>query len=104
MSNARNRGMSALEGAGGRLYWVVGHPLESTGLEVWWTSTGDEGEWRQIGYAGFGDSNNRAPYWDNSVVAFNDTLVVGTINTAHGGEIWVLLNDLFLPLVMRNYP
>ena len=105
MSNERNRSMSALEVAGGRLYWVAGQPgVISTGLEVWWTSTGDEGEWRQIGYAGFGDSNNRAPYWDNSVAAFNDTLVVGTINTAHGGEIWVLLNDLFLPLVMRNYP
>ena len=105
MSNERNRSMSALEVAGARLYWVVGQPWAvGTGLEVWWTSTGDEGAWRQIGYAGFGDSNNRAPYWDNSVVAFNDNLVVGTINTAHGGEIWVLLNDLFLPLVMRNYP
>ena len=107
MGNDCNRGMSALESAGQRLYWVTGQPgrgCTRTGLEVWWSLSGDEGDWRQIGYAGFGDSNNRAPYWDNSVVAFNDTLVVGTINTAHGGEIWVLLNDLFLPLVMRNYP
>jgi hypothetical protein len=96
------RGMNALEVAGNRLFWVVG--TSDTGLEVWGTSTGDEGDWHQIGLGGFGDSNNRAPYMDNSVVAFDDTLFVGTINQAHGGEIWVLLNDLFLPLVMRNYP
>jgi len=97
--------MSALEVIGGKLYWVAGQSsVCSTGLEVWWSTTGDSDDWLQIGYAGFGDSNNRAPYWDNSVVAFNDMLLVGTHNVAHGGEVWILLNDLFLPLVMRNYP
>ena len=105
MGNVCNRSMNALEAVRDRLYWISGQSwASSTGLEAWWSSTGDESDWHQIGYAGFGDSNNRAPYWDNSVLAFNDTLVIGTINTAHGGEIWVLLNDLFLPLVMRNYP
>jgi len=105
LGNDCSRNMSALEVAGGRLYWVTGQAgVCNAGLEVWWSTTGDEDDWHQVGYAGFGDSNNRAPYWDNSVLAFNDRLVVGTINTAHGGEIWGLLNDLFLPLVMRNYP
>jgi hypothetical protein len=105
LGNACNRSMSALEVVGQRLYWVTGQSsMCNAGLEVWWSSTGDDGDWRQIGHAGFGDSNNRAPYWDNSVVAFNDVLMVGTHNVAHGGEIWVLLNDLFLPLVMRNFP
>jgi hypothetical protein len=105
LANACNRSMSALEVVGQRLYWVTGQSsMCNAGLEVWWSSTGDDGDWHQVGYAGFGDSNNRAPYWDNSVVAFNDMLVVGTHNVVHGGEVWVRLNDLFLPLVMRNHP
>jgi len=105
LGNDCSRSMSALEVVGQRLYWVAGQSGAcNAGLEVWWSATGDEGDWHQNGYAGFGDSNNRVPYWDNSVVAFNDMLTVGTHNAAHGGEIWVLLNDLFLPLVMRNYP
>jgi hypothetical protein len=35
---------------------------------------------------------------------FNNSLFVGTINWAQGGEVWQLLRQVYLPAVMRNYP
>ena len=89
---------SALEVVGDALYLVVGN--YSTGMEVWRTQDGFE--WSQIGFAGFGDSNNRAPYWDNSVLAFDDRLWIGAWNSANGGELWKYLPQrVYLP-VMRS--
>ena len=89
---------SALEVVGDTLYLVVGN--YSTGMEVWRTQDGFE--WSQIGFAGFGDSNNRAPYWDNSVLAFDDRLWIGTWNSANGGELWKYLPlRVYMP-VMRS--
>ncbi|MGB9873232.1 MAG: hypothetical protein ACPLYD_16445, partial [Anaerolineae bacterium] len=97
--NADAREMSSLEVFDGRLYFVVGN--SATGMEVWRTADGTH--WEQVGLAGFGDSNNLAPYWDNPVAVFNNRLYIGTWNWANGGEVWLFLhNRLYLPLVLRN--
>ncbi len=95
---ASNRA-SALETAGGALYLVIGN--YSTGLEVWRTQDGND--WQQVGFAGLGDSNNRAPYWDNSVLGWGNKLLVGTWNMAHGGEIWAYQpTSVWLPVAARQ--
>ena len=82
--NANTRGMSALQIFNGYLCFIVGN--STTGTEVWRTANGTN--WEQMGFAGFGDSNNYAPYWDNSVAVFNNRLFIGTCNYANGGEVW----------------
>jgi hypothetical protein len=93
--NPQNRHIYSLLIFDSQLYAVTGN--FSTGLEVWFTSNG--ASWEQVGFAGFGDSNNQAPFWDNSVTVFNNRLFIGTMNWANGGEIWQLLNQIYLPLV-----
>lgn len=89
---------NALIVLGSYLYFVVGN--DSTGMEVWRTANGTD--WVQVGFGGFGDSKNVAPYWDNSVTIFNDSLYVGTFSFVHGGQIWLYLaNQTFLPAVLR---
>ena len=73
----------------------------TTGMEVWRTTDGTN--WEQVGPDGLGDSNNTSPYFDNSVAVFNDSLYIGTENRANGGEVWQLLHQVFLPLVLRNH-
>ena len=83
-----------------RLYAIAYHP---DGLGVWRTADGTT--WEQVGFAGFGDSNNEGVYWDNSAVVFNNHLYLGTTNGANGGEVWLYLHRrVYLPLMMRNYP
>ena len=48
------------------------------------------------------DVNPYSPYWDNSVGVFNDSLYISTCNWANGGEVWLMLRQVFLPLVLRN--
>ncbi len=73
-----------------------------TGMEVWRTANGTS--WEQVGFAGFGTSNNYAPYFANSVTVFNNNLYLGTMNTSDSGQaqVWEFLsNNLYLPLVIR---
>ncbi len=89
---------SALEVAGGALFWVVGN--YDTGLEVWRSVDGVD--WQQVGFAGLGDSNNRAPFWDNSVLGWGSTLLVGSWNSANGGEVWAYQpTSVYLPVGLR---
>ncbi len=99
--NANNIEIRALLVFENRLYAVTCNYM--TGMEVWRTQDGTN--WEQAGFAGFGDSNNGAPYWDNGVAVFNNRLYIGTYNTANGGEVWLYLHHrLYLPLVLRQYP
>ena len=75
---------STLEVFDGRLYCGVDNDI--TGMEVWRTTDGTN--WNQVGFAGFGDSNNTGPGWYNSVAVFNNRLYIGTLNSANSGEIW----------------
>jgi hypothetical protein len=88
----------ALEVLGSDLYFVVGN--NTTGMEVWRTSDGTS--WEQVGFAGFGDTNNSTSYWDNSVAVFDGSLYVGTVNSVSGGEVWLYLHKVYLPLVMKR--
>jgi len=83
---------------GSYLYFVVGN--DTTGLEVWRTANGTS--WEQVGFTGFGNSNNFSSYWSNSVTEFNNGLYVGTLNITNGGEVWLFLsNQVFLPVVLK---
>jgi hypothetical protein len=98
--NPKTRGMSSLEAYAGRLYLVIGNA--TTGMEVWRTAYGID--WEQVGFGGFGDSRNRAPYWDSSVVVWDGRLFVGTWNLGVGGEIWMYLPyRVTLPVLRRRY-
>ncbi len=91
--------LSALEVLDGLLFFVVGN--YETGMEAWRTGNGTN--WEQVGPDGLGDSNNRAPYWDNSVAVFNDELYVGSYNFANGGEVWKLWTPHYVPLAMKRF-
>jgi uncharacterized protein YjiK len=80
---------------GGYLYAVTNNGV--TGVEVWRSLNGTT--WNQVNVDGFGDSNNATTVWSNGTVAFNNRLFIGTMNWANGGEIWQLLNQIYLPLV-----
>lgn len=96
--NATTNKASALAVMDGALYLVIGN--YSTGLEVWRTQDGSA--WQQVGFAGLGDSNNRAPYWDNSVLAAGSQLLVGTWNLGNGGELWSYQpRSVYLPVGIR---
>ena len=79
------------------VYAIVAN--ETTGFEVWRTEDG--AVWTQVSGGGLGDSNTIAPWADNSVVVFNNSLWIGTQNYASGGKIWQLLRSLYLPLIQR---
>jgi len=54
--------------------------------------------------AGFGDSHNTRPRWDNSMIVFNNQLYVGTENRTAGGQVWGwydLEHDVDVPAVLR---
>jgi hypothetical protein len=100
-SNSDTNGMNGLEVYDQNLFFVVGN--EITGMEVWRTRDGTN--WEQVPPAGFGSSDNQAPYWDNSLFVFDDALYVGTLNLEEGGEGWRSLCyscDVYLPIVFRN--
>lgn len=74
----------------------------TSGIEVWCSSDGMS--WNQVNADGFGDSNNRFPYWDNSVTVSNNGLYIGTWNNTDGGEVWLYRRfSVYLPLVVKNY-
>lgn len=98
--NANTNSYSALEVFNDHLYFVVGN--ETTGMEVW--GTADGANWEQVGFAGFGDSNNAWPSGDNSVAVYDGNLYVGTGNWTDGGEVWLYLhNTVYLPAVLKNH-
>jgi hypothetical protein len=51
---------------------------------------------------GKGDANAWADYFDKAAAAFRDSLYIGTENDTDGGEIWQMLRQSYLPLVLRR--
>jgi len=82
----------------GQLYAVTYNEL--TGMEVWRSSDGTT--WYQVNVDGFSNSDNYATLWSNATIAFNNRLFIGTWNTVSGGELWMMLRQVFLPVVERN--
>jgi streptogramin lyase len=73
---------------------------DQNGMQIWSTTNGQN--WQQIGFEGFGDSNNFWSESSSSMVIFNDRLTIGTTNSANGGEIWQFIqNRIYLPLIKR---
>jgi len=87
--NADNWGAIALIEFDNDLYCFTAN--DETGIEVW--STGNETDWEQIGFNGFGDSGNYRPLWDNTVAVFENSLYIGTYNWVSGGEVWRKLDS-----------
>jgi DNA-binding beta-propeller fold protein YncE len=84
-------------------YLYAGTRNEVTGVEVWRSPNGTW--WSQVNPDGFGDSNNEGTIWSIGTVAFNNRLYIGTAwNKANGGEVWMMLRQVYLPLVVRQYP
>ncbi len=68
-----------------------------SGMQVWRTSDGVN--WFQVGVDGFGDSNNERTEWSNSIAEFNHRLFFGATNYANGGEVWQMMQQIFLPVI-----
>lgn len=96
--NLNNTKTEALYVFGGLLYAAVNNDV--TGMAILRSSDGTT--WSQINPGGFGDSNNTGTVWDSSITTFNGTLFIGTWNWAgNGGEIWRMLHQVGLPLIIR---
>lgn len=67
-----------------------------TGLQTWVSADGDL--WSQFGTPGFGDSNNKSTLWSNAVTEYDSSIFIGTWN---GGEVWQMLNQIHLPLIIK---
>jgi hypothetical protein len=82
----------------GHLYLVFSNL--ATGAEVWRTATGST--WERVSSGGWGDRNNGyTDYFDKGATVLNNRLFIGTQNVANGGEIWQMLHQIYLPLVIR---
>ena len=80
-----NSAVAALQILDARLYAVTNN-YTGAGMEVWRSQNGVD--WERASASGFGDSNNRGPYYGNSVTVHNGRLTIGTANYANGIEIW----------------
>jgi streptogramin lyase len=97
--DTENRAIRSLAVFDGALYALTYN--FTTGMQVWRSIDG--AYWEQVGPDGLGDSNNYSPHLDNSVAVFDDHLFVGTRNSANGGEVWMMLYQVYLPTVLKNY-
>lgn len=103
MGKPDNYAMRGLKVYKGQLYVFASNV--ASGLEVWRTADGDH--WSQVGFAGFGDSNNGYTFFSNTAAVFDERLFIGTINvtnqaSVNGGEVWQFLDQwVFLPLILK---
>jgi hypothetical protein len=79
----------------------VGAGNNVTGVEIWRSYDGLA--WSQINADGFGDGNAQWVLWNSSSAIFNQNLYygVGNFTPEGGGQIWMLLRQVFLPLVIK---
>ena len=81
---------------GNYLYLVFSN--DETGAEVW--RSADGATWRPVMQGGWGDSNNwYADYFDKAAAEFQGQLYIGTLNWVNGGDIWMKLGDIYLPVI-----
>lgn len=99
LGNAANGRLYGLIAFDNRLYLVFSNL--TTGAEVWQSADGST--WKRIAEPGWGDSDNQfADYFDRGAAVFNNSLYIGTANSANGGEVWQYVGfQVYLPLVMR---
>jgi len=75
--------------------WTIGE----NGIDVWRSEDGVH--WIQISSQGFGDPCN-AKVGTGAIVEYKGMFYLGTQNWATGAELWQLLSQVYLPLVVRN--
>src|SRR4030067_3405000 len=81
---------------GNYLYLVFSN--DETGAEVW--RSADGATWRPVMQGGWGDSNNwYADYFDKAAAEFQGQLYIGTLNWVNGGDIWMKLGGIYLPVI-----
>ncbi len=96
-ANTRPYGLIAFDD---QLYLVFSNLAD--GAQVWRTSDGVH--WSRIAEGGWGDAYNvYSDYFDKAAAIFNNSLYIGTLNNAGGGEIWQLQHQVYLPVVKGNY-
>ena len=99
-----NQKIESLNVAYDALYAVLYN--DATGAQVWRSDDGST--WSAVQTDGWGDCNNDATLWGNATLMFNDHLLIGTWNDAHGGELWRsnfgLYYEVYLPLTVKNWP
>jgi hypothetical protein len=80
----------------------VGAANNVTGVEIWCSYDGVT--WSQSNVDGFGNSNTISVLWNSSAAIFNQNLYYGVGNWTEdgGGQIWMKLHQIFLPLVSNN--
>ena len=87
LGDRANRGRAALQAFDEPpfrfLYLAVGN---RDGLTV--VRTLDGSDWEQVVLGGFGDSNNADLYGADAFAVHYGRLYLGTLNSAHGGELW----------------
>jgi sugar lactone lactonase YvrE len=72
-----------------------------SGMTVWRTLDGLT--WQQVGFGGFGDSNNVWTEWGSGIETFDGRLFIGVNNYGNGGEVWTYdPNILWLPLMSKT--
>jgi hypothetical protein len=94
-----NKKVESLFTFGGELFAATNNDF--TGLEVWKSEDGLA--WEQVNPDGFGDSNNHATLWSSATADWGNRLVIGTWNGANGGEVWMIVRQVSLPLVVRDH-
>ncbi len=95
-NNAANVKIESLFPFNGRMYAVTGN---QEGVEVFVTDDG--GDWQPYMTGGFGDLFNNGTLWSSATTVFNGSLYIGTWNGAKGGQIWQMLNQVYLPMTLR---
>jgi hypothetical protein len=132
VNDTNNLTLSAFAVFSDTLYAATGNL--TTGIEIFRSSTGDEGSWSQVNSDGFGgggtwdavvmdaydgpftsglDACSRGPaawlspgartadYFDKATATFRDSLYIGTGNDTSGGQIWQMLRQTCIPLVLK---
>ena len=98
--DSNNPGGNLMLGFGDYFYACTSNG--TTGTEIWQTANGTD--WSQVNVDGFGDSNN-VDVWGGAV--FKGRLFLSTVAGKWGGpasgvEVWMMLHQVYLPLVLRN--
>jgi len=83
--NPGTAGSSAMQVFEDGLFLAVENNIN--GLQVLWTAGGSL--WIPVSLAGFGDKNNKGPYFDNGMTVFNEHLYIASNNLVMGGGVFV---------------
>ena len=79
--------------------WTLELSIELNGIDVWKSADGIH--WTRISNLGFGDPYN-SRVGAGAITEYRGLLYLGTQNWETGAELWRLLKQVYLPLVIRQ--